>query len=215
MISTPKTGRASVTPSRDAMTHSPAADPAAIEQTMLEEPNILTLPVELQQTIMDYVSFDELYFNGVTRSVLTGRQLTSYNDLKSICLVCKHFHKIATPYLYRKMEVTGEYLDSDQFIATITKTHPGLPSVKTVRVVRPFPRLKIAQQLAEKSITALCRLHATIPKHSLTCFEYAYPEMYACRKTYMIANRSPGWQSQWSITRISNFFLVSTTTNPK
>jgi len=68
---------------------------------------------------------------------LTGRQLTSHTDMKSACLVCKQLNLIATPYLYRKMEVTGEFLDSDRFTTAITTKNPGLPSVKTVRIVHP------------------------------------------------------------------------------
>jgi hypothetical protein len=41
-------------------------------------------------------------------------------------LVYKQLNVIVTPYLYRKMEITGEFLNSDGFTAVITTGNPGL-----------------------------------------------------------------------------------------
>jgi len=87
--------------------------------------------------------------------------------MKSACLVCKQLNTLATPHLYRKMEVTGEFLDSDRFAAAITTKNPGLPSVKTVRIVHPYPR-------SARIGRAACLLLSTIPRNSLTRFEYVH-----------------------------------------
>jgi len=98
---------------------------------------------------------------------LTERQLTSYRDMKSACLVCKQLKAIATPYLYRNMEVSAELLGNESFTKTITKTHLGLRGVKIVRIVHPYPR-------SARIGRAACLLLSTIPKDSLARFEYVH-----------------------------------------
>jgi hypothetical protein len=87
--------------------------------------------------------------------------------MKSACLVCKQLNAIATPYLYRKMEITGVFLDSDRFTAAIMPGNRGLPNVKTVRIVHPYPR-------SARIGRAACRLLSTIPRDTLTRFEYIH-----------------------------------------
>ncbi|GAB7327215.1 hypothetical protein MBLNU13_g11116t1 [Cladosporium sp. NU13] len=139
---------ATTTLSRNTMAQPSPAGPAAAESGASEEPPIFALPVELQKTVVKY--------------------LTSYRDMKSVCLVCKQLNAIATPYLYRKMEITGEFLDSDRFKTAITTKSPGLPSVKTVRIVHHYPRSgRIGQ--------AACLLLSKIPRNSLARFKLPVP----------------------------------------
>jgi hypothetical protein len=86
--------------------------------------------------------------------------------MKSACLVCKQLNAITTPYLYSNMEITSKFLEDDRFTATITKTHSGLPSVQTLRILAP-------DSPEQKLIAAICQLLSSIPEHSLACFEYA------------------------------------------
>jgi hypothetical protein len=163
-MSPSKAGSATAAPSCDTNTQS---SPAVTEQTSPEEPVVLGLLVELQKTIIEYVSVDWQEPFEATQCKLTRRQSTSYGDMKSACLVCKQLNKIATPYLYQNMEITGEFLSTDRFSATITQKHPGLPSVKTVRVVRPS-----SFRPSSDFTRAACLLLSTIPKNSLARFEY-------------------------------------------
>lgn len=87
--------------------------------------------------------------------------------MKSACLVCKQLNAVVSPYLYRNMEVSAESLDDASFTETITKTHLGLRSVRTVRIVHPYPR-------SARIGRAACLLLSTIPRDSLTRFEYVH-----------------------------------------
>ena len=91
--------------------------------------------------------------------------------MKSACLVCKQMNAIATPCLYRKMEITGQFLRSDGFATAITTRNPGLASVKTVRIVCPY-------STSSKIGREICLLHSAIPRNSLSRFEYVHTESY-------------------------------------
>lgn len=97
--------------------------------------------------------------------------------MKSACLVCKQLNVVATPYLYRKMEITGQFMRGDRFKAATTTRNPGLASVNTVRIVCPYSTSsKIGQEA--------CLLLSTIPRNSLTRFEYVHTRVYHYRFTF-------------------------------
>jgi len=56
IMSRPVAGGATTSPSRDIMIRTASSDLAATETSAPEEPAILALPVELQKTIVEYVS---------------------------------------------------------------------------------------------------------------------------------------------------------------
>jgi hypothetical protein len=67
---------------------------------------------------------------------------------------------LATPCLYRDMEISGEFL-CDRFLGMLT-SHPGLTSIRTLRIVRPYsqkPGFLCRQELSD----AICCLLSAIP----------------------------------------------------
>jgi hypothetical protein len=105
---------------------------------------------------------------------LISLQLTTNRDKKSACLTCKQMQLLATPLLYRHMEVSSQCLDT-RFKESISKRHPGLKHIRTLRILALRDTFTIGPHIAGKgAASAIRRLFATIPEHSLTHFEYVH-----------------------------------------
>jgi predicted thioesterase len=98
------------------------------------------------------------------------RQLTTNEDKKSVCLVCKQMQTIATPYLYRNMEIACKFL-GQRYLDRITKARYGLQSVRTLRIVHSWT-MKSSISNKRRVSNAIWSLLSAIPKNSLTQFVY-------------------------------------------
>lgn len=107
---------------------------------------LLTLPPELQKTIVDYI--------------------TKPSDLRKLCLVNKHVHDLTMPYLYRNMIISLFRLD-DKLQLLKEGDHPGLPQVKTLRVSMPCSHMF----QSSTHLQHLCKLLKALPRDGLHVFE--------------------------------------------
>jgi hypothetical protein len=80
---------------------------------------------------------------------------------------------LATPLLYRDMEIVGDFL-VDHYLGLIMDSHPGLPSVRTLRILRPCPGLDSGtyDRDSQDTVAAIHCLLSAIPRGALTHFEY-------------------------------------------
>jgi hypothetical protein len=153
--------------STQAPSESTTGNPGAVTQMAAEESHLLALPVELQKTILEYVRTSVPSFNLGLCQLTTG-QLTTNRDKKSACLTCKQMQLLATPLLYRHMEI-GHHCLNDPFEANMSKEHPGLKHVRSLRITTRSHRPHVGER---KGSRAICRLLVNIPKHALTQLEY-------------------------------------------
>jgi hypothetical protein len=149
---------------------------AATEQASPEDATLLGLPVELQKTIVEYVCKHNLMHGFSMSRKLIVRQLTTNEDKKNVCLVCKQLQTIATSCLYRDMEIVCKFL-GQHYLDRIKKARPGMRSVRTLRIVRPWT-MGSSIPNKKKLLNAICSLLSAIPKNSLTRFVYFQPEAH-------------------------------------
>jgi len=74
------------------------------------------------------------------------------------------------------VDMAGERLNS-RFKKSLNKEHTGFKHIRTLRIAFPLPDSVKGE---EKAVSTLCRLLITIPKHSLTSFEYVHPMTQVC-----------------------------------
>jgi hypothetical protein len=80
---------------------------------------------------------------------------------------------LVTPLLYKDMKISAKRLDQT-FLSTLEADHPGLPQVRTL-CIRPLEPSEYGvgwDYLDQWRAQAVCRLLQTIPRNSLTRFEY-------------------------------------------
>jgi hypothetical protein len=106
-------------------------------------------------------------------TALTDQQLSTNVDKKNFCLTSKETQILATPLLYKNMEISGKHLNR-ALLATLKAGHPGLPEARTLSISSRKPSIfgKPWSNEGELPVKVLCRLLHTMPQHCLTRFEY-------------------------------------------
>jgi len=79
---------------------------------------------------------------------------------------------LVTPLLYKDMEIDVRRLDQ-ALLATLEEGHPGLPQVRTLCIsTKDRGQYHLTLGMSGPQTEVVCRLLNTIPKNSLTRFEY-------------------------------------------
>jgi hypothetical protein len=128
---------------------------------------LLGIPVEFQNNVVEYVRI-WMYRTWAFWTRLTISQLATNEGKKSVCLVCKQLQVVATPYLYRNMEINWVFL-SKRYVSQPAKAHLGLSSVRILRIVGPYIMRYGTRYGA--LIDEVCQLLSVFSKNSLTRFE--------------------------------------------
>jgi len=120
---------------------------ASTEHTHNEHATLLGLPVELQKMILEDCSTNA--------------------DKKNVCATSKRLQALMTPLLYQHMELRSARLSED-FLSTLTASHPGLSHVRTIRIPETYA------YPSETQISIACRLIFALTRNALTWLEYGH-----------------------------------------